>query len=121
MPAKATMAGSDGGLPRAAVEAQFAALLRGGRPALIPGRVQSLDEAELRELTRHLARLRHECGCRAGAWSMAVALIVALPAAVLHGASDVAGGFMLAGVCAAGTVLASVLGKLTAVVVARVR
>ncbi|MFE6051626.1 hypothetical protein ACFQ6N_12750 [Kitasatospora sp. NPDC056446] len=109
------------GATRTDVEAAFLAAVRGGRPQPGPERVGRVPDGELRAVTGRLLRLRGECGCRAGAWSMTGALVVSVVLAVLRGASGLWGVAASAGVCLVGTVTVSVLGKGVAVAVARVR
>lgn len=108
-------------LPRDQAEAAFLDVARGGRPAPRIGQVRALDDAELLVMTRRLQRLRSECGCRVGAWSMTVALLVAPVVAAIHGTSGAVGVLVLALLSAASVIGAAVAGKVITIVVYRLR
>ena len=102
-------------------EAAFLDAVRGGRATPHTSQVRALHDAELIRVTRRLQRLRSECGCQAGAWSMTVALIAAPVVAALHGASGPVGVLVLVLLCAAAVIGAGVVGKVITIAAYRLR
>ena len=76
---------------------------------------------ELTQATERLNRLRHECGCKQGAWAMTAALIAAPILAIIHGASGITGALLLAIIAAAAVIAAAMTGKVAAIAVYRLR
>lgn len=108
-------------LPRDQAEAAFLDVVRGGLPAPRISQIRALDDAELILMTRRLQRLKSECGCQAGAWSMTVALIVAPAVAAIHGASGAVAVLVVALLSAASVIGAAVAGKVITIAVSRLR
>ena len=108
-------------LPRDQAEAAFLDVVRGGRATPRISQVRALDDAELIRMTRRLHRLRSECGCQVGAWSMTAALIAAPVVAALHGASGPAGVLVLVLLCAAAVIGAATAGKVITIAAYRLR
>lgn len=102
-------------------EAAFLDAVRGGQPVPRISQVRALDDAELARMNRRLHRLKSGCGRKAGAWSMAVALIAAPVLAVRHGASGLAGAVVLALLCAVFVAGAAVAGQVITAAVYRLR
>ena len=80
-----------------------------------------MDDAELIRLTQLLQRLRSECGCKAGAWSMTAAFIAAPVVAAIHGASGPIGVLVLVLLCLASVIGAAVAGKVITIAAYRLR
>lgn len=108
-------------LPREQVEAAFLDAVRGGQPAPRTSQVRALDDAELIRMTRRLQRLRSECGCQAGAWSMTGALLAAPVVAALHGVSGPVGVLVCVLLCAAAVIGAAITGKVITIAAYRLR
>ncbi len=106
---------------REQAEAAFLDAVRGGQPAPRVSQVRALDDAELTRVVGRLQRLRSECGCKAGAWSMTAALVAAPVLAASHGASGLAGALVLALLCAASVAGAAVAGKVITIAAYRLR
>jgi hypothetical protein len=106
---------------RGQAEAAFLDAIRGGQPAPSVSQVRALDDVELTRVADRLQRLRSECGCKAGAWSMTAALIIAPIVAVVHGASGPAGMAVLALLCAVSVAGAAVAGKVITIAAYRLR
>jgi len=83
--------------------------------------VRAVEDAELFRLTCRLQRLRSECGCKVGAWTMTAALIAAPVVAVIHGASGPVGVLLLVLLSAVSVIGAAVAGKVLTIVVYRLR
>jgi hypothetical protein len=113
--------GRDQALSRDQAEAAFLHAVRGGDLAARLSQVRAVEDAELFRLTCRLQRLRSECGCKVGAWTMTAALIAAPVVAVIHGASGPVGVLLLVLLSAVSVIGAAVAGKVLTIVVYRLR
>jgi hypothetical protein len=102
-------------------EIAFLDAVRGGKPTPHIRQVRAMDDAELMRLTHRLQRLRSECGCKVGAWSMTAAFIAAPVVAAIHGASGPVGVLVLALLSLASVIGAAAAGKVITIVVYRLR
>src|ERR1017187_8305402 len=73
----------DRALSREQAETAFLHAVRGGDQVSCISQVRALGDAELFRMTCRLQRLRSECGCKVGAWTMTAALIAAPVVAVI--------------------------------------
>ena len=106
-------------VPRDDLEAAFFSALRGGVPQPPRERLRMLSNTDLARVTHRLARRQHECGCTAGAVTMFVAAAAAAVGGTLRGASSPEGTLGVVGLCIVFTVAATVVGKLSTILVAR--
>jgi hypothetical protein len=101
------------------LEAAFFSAVRGGVPQPPRERLRLLSNADHAHVTYRLARRQHECGCTAGAVTMFVAAAVAAVGGSLRGASSPEGALGVVGLCIVFIMVATVVGKLSMISVAR--
>jgi hypothetical protein len=102
-------------------EAAFLKAVRGGQPQPTAKQIRSVPDTALVPAARRLLRLREECGCTAGAWSLAAAAVAVAIIAPLHGAAGLVAALGLTVLCLGCVMAASVAGKILAISVSRLR